>query len=246
MRVFIDVGAHYGEAVAIALDPAWGFDKIVAVEPAAICHPLLRRYRDSRLSIEAIALGNRSGAAILHGAGLLGASIYAAKRQKSKLGASSTQSIQIVRASDWFRSHIPDASEVFIKFNCEGAECDIIEDLLSGGCADRLTSLYVDFDVRKVAGQAHRQHDIEAQLQKHRIHYTTPETLGVDGPGGVAKWLAADCPREQSSWNLTWRYKLGLHQPAYVWLKIFLRAALPLRLYNWLGQHFGNLARTSR
>ena len=76
MRVFVDVGAYYGEAVSIALDPDWGFDKIYAIEPADICHPLLRQYRDRRVSIEPVALGKRSGTAVLFGAGLLGASIF--------------------------------------------------------------------------------------------------------------------------------------------------------------------------
>jgi FkbM family methyltransferase len=246
MRVFVDVGAYYGEAVSIALDPDWGFDKIYAVEPAAICHPLLRQYRDHRVSIEPVALGKRSGTAVLFGAGLLGASIFESKHQKSELGKRSRQSIQVVRASDWFRSHISAGSEVFIKFNCEGAECDIIEDLLSAGYGNWLTSLYVDFDVRKVAGQAHRQHQIESQLQKQRIRYSTPRTFGLDGPAGVAKWLAADCSRQRSSWTSRWRYRLALHEPPYVMLKKLLLRILPLRMYSWLGQQFGNFARNSK
>ncbi|TFV32571.1 hypothetical protein E4K10_22285 [Streptomyces sp. T1317-0309] len=83
MRVFLDVGGHYGETLDVALDPRWGFEKIYSFEPAKPCRRILRGFHDSRVSIVPAGLSSRTGQATLFGAGLLGASVYA---DKSELG----------------------------------------------------------------------------------------------------------------------------------------------------------------
>jgi hypothetical protein len=34
------------------------------------------------------------------------------------------------RARDWFQEHVSDDDEVYVKLNCKGSECDILDDLL--------------------------------------------------------------------------------------------------------------------
>ena len=80
MRIFIDVGGHYGETLGFALDPRWGFDRVYSIEPRAACVAVLRSYSDRRLRGEPIALSDHNGTAELQGAGLRGGSLYAGKR----------------------------------------------------------------------------------------------------------------------------------------------------------------------
>lgn len=244
MRVFVDVGAHYGEALQIALDPDWGFEKILLLEPASACQPLLRKFRDRRIGIFPVAIGRKNGTAKLYGAGQLGASLFKTKRQKIGEDRLKTETIKIVRASQWFRQNIPSGADVYMKFNCEGAECDILDDLLDAGFADQLTSLYVDFDVRKIAEQAHRQDEVEAKLRAKGVRYRTPEDLGRKGAAGVGSWLIEDCPRFASSRVEKLRYRLGVAKPAYLHLRSIVRHIVPTGVYWWLGRRFGRLARS--
>lgn len=243
MRVFVDVGAHYGEALEIALDPDWGFDKLLLLEPAAICQPLLHKFRDRRIEIFPIAIGSRNGTAMLYGAGQLGASLFSTKKQKARSSELKSETITLIRASEWFRQNIPPGAEVYMKFNCEGAECDIIDDLLDAGFAGQLTSLYIDFDIRKIEEQAHRQYEVEGRLNALGVHYRTPEELDLNGPAGVASWLRKDCPRLASGYLERLRYRLGLAKPAYLQVKTIVRHFVPTSFYWWLGRRFGHLSR---
>ena len=60
IKILVDVGAHNGETLRVALDPKWGFDRIYSIEPSSACQATLNGFRDRRLVIEQIALSNRS------------------------------------------------------------------------------------------------------------------------------------------------------------------------------------------
>jgi hypothetical protein len=108
-------------------------------------------------------LSNRTGQATLYGTGLLGASVYANKRQFGP--HIEAESIALVRATAWLLAHTSADDEVHLKLNCEGSECDVLEDMLDSGVIDRVHSVYVDFDVRKIPSQAHRQAAVEQRLR---------------------------------------------------------------------------------
>jgi FkbM family methyltransferase len=245
VRIFVDVGAHYGETLDVALDPAWGFDRVFVLEPASACWPVLDKFRDRRLDVQPIGLGAATATVPLYGAGLLGASLFPTKRQKVSADEIVTEQIQLVRASEWFAANIPARAEVYIKFNCEGAECDIIDELLSAGLGKRLTSLYIDFDIRKVEGLAHRQKEVEGRLEGERIPFETSDTLGCVANPAVEQWLAKHCPRVPARWTDALRYRFGTYAPAYVRMTLLAAKILPPRLYFWLGRRFGRMARAS-
>lgn len=245
MRVFVDVGAHYGETLDVALDPAWGFDRIFALEPSLACQPVLGRFRDNRLIVQQRGLGRQTSKATLYGAGLLGASLHQSKRQKVNASALPTEQVQIVRASRWLSQNVPAGAEVYMKFNCEGAECDILDDLLDAGLADRLTSLYIDFDIRKVEGQSHRQAETERRLKLAKVRYLTSESLGCAANSAVSKWLSADCPRKQPQLIEELRFRLRLYAPAYVRVKMLAKLLLPKKVFSWVGHRFGRISRAA-
>jgi FkbM family methyltransferase len=244
VRVFVDVGAHYGESLQVARDPAWNFDRLLAIEPASTCHSLLRGFRDERVSVHPVALGPKNGVATLYGAGLLGGTLFSSKKQKADVETLKSETISLVRASDWFRDNVPSDAQIFVKFNCEGAECDIIDDLLDAGLGPRLTSLYIDFDVRKVPELTHRRRQVENRLTRQDIRYTTPEALDASGAKAIAKWLSADCGRSHARGMAVIRYRLGLDQPLYLTFRGLAARIMPRRVYWWLGHRFGRLAPT--
>lgn len=242
MRIFLDVGGHYGETLDVALDPRWAFDKIYCFEPAEPCRRILRGFRDRRVHIVPAGLSNRTGDATLYGTGLLGASVYADKRQLDEHVRAET--IALVRATDWLLENTAPGDEICLKLNCEGSECDVLEDLLDSGLTERLQSVYVDFDVRKIPSQAHRQQTVEARLREQNMHFVTPDAMA--GPGGsraVRKWLTTVSDQQNSRGPAALRYRLGLHRPPYVWAASVARTALPRSVYEQAARRVGVQAR---
>ena len=72
--------------------------------------------------------------------------------------------IRLVRASDWFRENLKTDDVVYAKLNCEGSECDILDDLLDSGELGKLRSALVFLDVQKIPSQAHRASEVKARL----------------------------------------------------------------------------------
>lgn len=243
MRVFLDVGGHYGETLDVALDPRWSFDRIYCFEPAEPCRHILRGFRDSRVRLVPAGLSNRTGEATLYGTGLLGASVYADKRQLDAHVQAET--IALVRATDWLQENTAPDDEIYLKLNCEGSECDVLEDLLDSGLTKRLTSVYVDFDVRKIPSQAHRQQTVEQRLSMQDLHFATPDSLaGPGGSGTVRKWLTAVSTPRSTRRPAALRYRLGLHRPPYLWAASIAKTALPRSAYEQAARRVGAQARS--
>ena len=240
MRIFIDVGAHYGETLDVALDPRWGFDRVFSLEPSQDCQRLLGRFRDPRIVLDDRGLSNQTGTADLLGAGLLGGSVYADKPQGEGGGV---ETISLVRASQWLREHTTADDDVWLKLNCEGSEADILDDMLESDELDRVRSIYVDFDIRKIPSQADRQPKIEARLQEAGVSYVTPESIGVAGNPGVAAWLAESSGAFPARVVARVRHALRWYLPPYLRVKAVARAILPRSAFLWLGQRVGRQGR---
>lgn len=246
MRIFIDVGAHYGETLSVALDPKWGFERVFCIEPSALCQPMLRGFRDKRVVVQPFALSNRNGDAVLHGAGLLGGSLYADKTQIAKaVEKVRDETIPLVSASEWFARNIPSDALVYLKMNCEGGEADILEDLLDSGLIKRVASMYIDFDIRKVPSQAHRQAGIERRLGEAGISYTQVDRAHVGANWGVEAWLEKDCSPIAAPLFARISHRLYAYAPPYAQATKLLGMALPKPVFWWIGRRFGRVARAS-
>jgi FkbM family methyltransferase len=161
MKVFLDVGAHEGWTLHAVRDPKYRFDRIYCFEPAPACWPALAAVPDGRVEICRYGLWNETTTHELYDAGSRGASIYADKFHDARPGVAAA----FVRATDWFLKHLGNDDEIFMKLNCEGAEVDIVEDLLDSGQLTRVRSLMVDPDVRKIPSQAHRERELYDRLR---------------------------------------------------------------------------------
>jgi len=162
MKLFLDIGAHHGETARVALEPEFGFDRVCCFDPDPCSWGYLEvlQQTDPRVEFYPFGLWNKTGEVTLHGTGHVGCSVFADKRSSK----SNTDSGRVVRISDWLDAHWRGANYAIAKFNCEGAECGCIDDLIDCGWLAHFSTLYVDFDVRKIRSQRHRQAEVLKRL----------------------------------------------------------------------------------
>jgi hypothetical protein len=106
-----------------------------------------------------------------------------------------------MRASEWFRENIHDGDTMFLKLNCEDSECDIIEDLLASGDLARIFASMIDFDVRKIPSQRHREAETREKLAQTGLknyYYCEDVMIGSTHIARIQNWLhevgADRCP----------------------------------------------------
>ena len=235
MKVFLDVGAHDGETLQAVRDPKYGFDRIYCFEPASASWPKLEAVADERVTVCRFGLWNETTDRPLYDAGSLGASLFADKFPTAR----SEQAAHFVRATDWFREHVRDTDEVYLKLNCEGAEVDIVEDLLSSGTFARVRSAMIDPDVRKIPSLAHRERELRERLAATGVRNYFMEEEVMVGPthrARIQNWLRV-AGAERRSWPAR------AQQVAYLLSEVARGRRSPLR--DALGRH-GGAARSRR
>lgn len=187
-RIFLDVGANTGQTLRAALDPRFGFDRIVCFEPAPQCWGALKALADSRVVIERFGLWDRDCSMPLFGAGGKGASLW----HKDNATAQASEPCVFVRARTWFQKNISASDTVFLKLNCEGAECDILDDLLDSGEFSKVGFCMIDFDVRKISSQKHREAELRQRLAGFpfpRVAFTKQVMVGATHEARIKHWL---------------------------------------------------------
>lgn len=178
-KVFLDVGSHKGETLKIALEKQYNFDKIYCFEPSSeCCRYIADNFPLSHVQINKFGLWNSDCMMPLHGAGGQGASVFADKPQRH---ADITDVCRFVSAAEWFKKYIRPHDLVYLKLNCEGSECVILDNLIASGEYKKINTLMVDFDVRKIPSQKHRMNELKAKLNKlniPKIYYIDEYNLG--------------------------------------------------------------------
>jgi hypothetical protein len=90
------------------------------------------------------------------------------------------------------RENVQAFDTVFLKLNCEGAECDILDDLLDSGEFAKLSFVMVDFDVRKIAAMRHRQAEVAERLAVYgfpRVATSKQVMKGDTHAARIQHWL---------------------------------------------------------
>ena len=142
MKIFIDVGSHFGETLNEVRKDKYGFDKIYSIEPSKKCIKNLQAIKDHRLNFFNFGLSNSNKEVRLYNSGLAKASIYTNKKNNNY------EIIKLVKASEWFKKHIRHNNIVVVKLNCEGSECDIVEDIILSNEIYKIYNILITFDVR--------------------------------------------------------------------------------------------------
>lgn len=190
MKIFLDVGANTGQTLAAV--QGLDFDRVHSFEPVSVCWPALEKIADKRTRIERFGLWDRNGHFSLYDPGTKGAGMWV--KDKRRKDAPVTQELcEFRRASEWFREHIPAGARVYLKLNCEGCECDILDDLLDSGEFEKVSFAMVDFDVRKISAMKHREAEMHARLEAYpppRVMYSRAAMVGDTHRDRIRHWLS--------------------------------------------------------
>ena len=189
-RIFLDVGANNGQTLMAALDPEFRFDQIVCFEPVKICRKRIAKFADARVKIEPFGLWHRTCDMTLYNPDTKGGSLW----RKDNASDKGEELCKFVRASDWFAKNLRYADTVFLKLNVEGAECDILDDLLDFCEFEKVTYAMIDFDVRKISSQKHREAELRARiaaagLEFPRIAFCKDVMVGATHQDRIKNWL---------------------------------------------------------
>lgn len=199
MKIFLDVGAHEGSTLQAVRDPKYAFDRIYCFEPASSCWPELESIRDDRVTICRFGLWNRTAERTLYDPGSRGASLFADKFRTTP----AEEVIRLVRATDWFRAELGGDDVIYMKLNCEGAEADIVADLLDSGELSRVRAVMIDPDVRKIPSQAHRERELRQRLAASGLsNYAMEEDVmvGATHRDRIQNWLRV-AGAEERAWT---------------------------------------------
>jgi FkbM family methyltransferase len=205
MKVFLDVGAHVGETLKPALDPRYRLDRIVCFEPVEACCAILEKQADERVEICRFGLWKETSRLPIYGPGALGATLFGEGDRPGQ-----TEIVELRRASDWFKDNISEDDEVYLKLNCGGSECDILDDLLDSEEIRKVRSILVDFDVRKIPSLAHREGEVRERLKGtgySQVLCLKDRYKGPTHTATVENWLRAAGARPSPPpprWK--WRY----------------------------------------
>jgi FkbM family methyltransferase len=221
VKVFLDVGAHEGWTLHAVRDPKYGFDRIYCFEPARACWPALEAVADGRVRVCRYGLWNRTGEHELYDPGSRGASLFADKFRTTP----DQEPIRLVRATDWFREHLRQGDEIYLKLNCEGAEVDIVEDLLDSNELARVRSAMIDPDVRKIPSVAHRERELRERLAASGLqnYFMEDEVMvGSTHRARIQHWLHVAGAEERSA-------SIAVRQLAYALSEALRGRREPLR-----------------
>lgn len=186
-KIMLDVGAHVGETLSIAMESRWGFDRIYSFEPAPQCWDALAAIADDRVQILRFGLWSGDETLVLHDPGCIGASLI---EDKKLIGT--TAEVVVKDAARWFEENLRADDEIVMKVNCEGAECDVLDHLLSSGQLAKVDELLVHFDVSKIPSHAHREAETRKRLDAAAVPYQAAERIffGKNIQAKTINWLS--------------------------------------------------------
>lgn len=169
MKLFLDVGAHEGQTLAAVLDPKYAFDKIFAFEPVGELHEKLESVSEGNNKVQLLKYGlwNKDAEQKIYSPGTLAGSLFSSHEDVKQ---DDFELCRFVDASAWFRENVAAGDEVFMKLNCEGAEADILMDLLESKEIFKIKNVMIDFDVRKVKELEDRGSYVLNKFEEQNFH----------------------------------------------------------------------------
>jgi FkbM family methyltransferase len=203
VKIFLDVGGHVGETVEAVLDPRFGFDRIYCFEPVERCRKEISRIKDPRVVVVDAGLLNETTEKFIYDPGSLGASVFS---DYESLQSTEKELCRFMEAAQFFEEHINEHDTVYLKLNCEGSECLILENLIEKRLFGRIKEVLIDFDIRSVPSESGRQQkvlDLLASLDARNYHFPEEVQYGcVDHFGGIQNWLSRTGAVERRPWLL--------------------------------------------
>ena len=219
-KIFIDVGGYHGAAVLAALDPLFNFARIYCFEPSPECVDILKNIDDARVVVVRACLHNDFGEVQLYNPGTVAASVY--RDAPEYMGKAPPVSALRMDAGYFLSTFLRDTDRAWIKLNCEGSECDILESIIESRESIKIASALVDFDALKIPSQMHRVSGVRRNLDASSINYYTPPDVqfGMINPyGGVRNWLIVSGAAQLNLYRIigsaVYNAKIFLYRPEY-------------------------------
>ena len=193
MNILIDVGAHVGETLSVALNGEWAFDHVHSFEPDPVCVAEMEtRFAGliaaGRLTVHPVALGDHDGEVTLAGdnaggaASVLPGFVRAAARQVR---------VPMADVNAFLDAAIPAGAKLYIKLNCEGGEVAILDRLCERARIDDIVSVMADFDVVRASGGYYEKRRVLTKARARGLPILLAEHVMVGrGDGRLANWFA--------------------------------------------------------
>ncbi len=123
----------------------------------------------------------------LHDPGHIGASVV-----QEKARTEAVQRCRFIDAAAWMRSTVETDDVVWLKLNCEGSECVVLDHLVAEGELSRVAHLLVHFDVEKIPALASHAADTRQRLVASGVEWIEADEIlfGRSHAQKTANWLA--------------------------------------------------------
>ena len=167
MKVFIDIGGHYGETLKEVMKSKYNFDKIYCFEPSSKCFNKLDKIAksDNRVHICKFGLGAKNSEIELFEPGKLSASIFNPNLNNRENLKLDKEKIKIVNASEWVKNNLSQSDINVAKVNAEGSEIDILKSWIQSDCLRVFYSVVTMFDIRYFPKFRHLEREIRNELK---------------------------------------------------------------------------------
>ena len=193
MNILIDVGAHVGETLSVALNGSWAFDHVHSFEPDPACVRVMggrfaSLIADGRLTIHPVALGDRASEVTLTGDNAGGAAsvVPGFMRDDARRLA-----VPMIDVNAFLDAEIPPEAKLYIKLNCEGGEVAILDRLCERARIDDIVSIMADFDVVRASGGYYEKRRVLAKARARGLPILLAEHVMVGrGDSRLANWFA--------------------------------------------------------
>lgn len=182
-NLFLDIGAHIGEALEEALRPIYKIDKVYAIEPSQFGLSKLSKFKDNRVKIFPLAFSNYSAFAELFAAGSVGGGLYPDKyRHWDKV-----EIVQVVKFSEWAQQNLNSSDNIYIKINVEGSEFFILQEILKIHKKFKIQSILLSIDIDKVPSLHNNIDDLKKLILNFPIKINVRESKQVSF--SIRKWF---------------------------------------------------------
>lgn len=182
-NVFLDIGAHFGEALETALRPVYKIDCVYAIEPSSIAIKKLSKFKDKRLKIYPIAVSNFSGEASLFSAGAVGGGLFPDKDRHWK----NTEFVNVFKFSEWATCNLNRSDNIFIKINVEGSELFILQEIVKIYKQLNIKSILLSIDIGKVPSLSKYKDELYKLIENFPVSITIREDKEISL--ALNKWL---------------------------------------------------------
>lgn len=176
MKIFLDVGAYRGESAEQALGLNY-YDVVCSFEPSKFNVDIIKKkttLQTDKFRIYDFGLWNETGSTLFYHDGTTGGTVFEDKgyfaSEENKKRGDEIELCEFRKASDFVKK-LSMNDEIIMKLNCEGTECDIIDDLFDTEEIIKLAGIGVDFDCRKIPSQIGRRQETIIRLVQYGMPF---------------------------------------------------------------------------